>query len=62
MNGQEKERHEEAMFMSQRHTPLSDMSRAAWDSLLFQMPSKGLCPKGKCLLKEGHKQVCWPST
>lgn len=62
MNAAEKERHEEARWLSQRTTARSEQSRAAYGSLLISVQDvRGLCSRPKCCKKEGHAGTCWPS-
>lgn len=62
MNAAERERVEEAKFLSQPATPKSERRRNSWGSLLMSAQTvQGLCSLGrKCVLKDGHNGACWP--
>lgn len=61
MDAAQKERHEEARFLSQPATPKSERRRNSWGSLLMSAQSvQGLCPLGRCLKKQSHAGACWP--
>jgi hypothetical protein len=57
-----KEHHEEAKWLSQRTTPLDEMSYAARGMLGMSAATvRGLCPLPRCLKKAEHNGNCWPT-
>lgn len=62
MNAAEKERKEEVRFLSQPSTPKDWRPRSTWGSLLMSTQTVGgLCPRPKCVRKDGHEGSCWPT-
>ena len=59
--GVDRETRDKALEIGRPLTPKSERPRASWGSLAVSLQAaRGLCPRGKCLRKEGHSDSCWP--
>ena len=52
---------ERLMEKSKPVTPLGDRRYEGFIAPVSLFNVRGLCPKPKCVLKEGHAAKCWPS-
>ena len=55
------ETYEKAQEIGRPLTSRSDWPASSFGGLHMSVQTvRGLCPRGKCTLKAGHRQQCWP--